>query len=456
VQNGCADDHVASSSLHPAGVGKDGRVGLRLSSWADRLRASFFLVPMTAVFVAVGAGLLSVAIDSRLDPDQTELPLGVGSTVESARALLGTIAGATITFAGIAFSISLLLIQLASSQYSPRVTHTLFRDPFNKWVMATVMGTFTYCLIVLRSVRSPLQEGGQAVIPNLSVAIAVVLGIITVLAIVALIDHNAHAMDVSEILDRVTRETVAQIRKEWQPLDVEAAATGRARPPHFVTEAVVCFDRSGWVQQIDTDALLRCDPRAASIVVNTYPGRFAVEGTALCSISVPLQDSVAVEAQIRAATVIGKTRTMQQDVSYGLRQVVDVALRALSPGVNDPTTAQDAIFRATVILAELLRHQPPPEVQERKGGGWLVLPEAPTHRDLIGLGFDEIRRAAASQPTVCTYLLEALRLLRPSADATDGAAAIPEQAGLVVTGCEAAGPLPADFDAVRRAHRSRF
>ncbi|MEX2627791.1 MAG: DUF2254 domain-containing protein [Ilumatobacteraceae bacterium] len=432
-------------------------MGLRLSSWVERLRASFFLLPVTAVVVAIGAGLASVAIDGWLDPDQTELPLGIGSTVESARALLGTIAGATITFAGIAFSISLLVIQLASSQHSPRVTHTLFRDPFITRVIATVVGTFTYCLIVLRSVRTPLEEGGDAVIPHLSVAIAVVLGIVAILAVVALIDHNAHAMDISEILDRVTRETVAQIRKEWPSLDDEPGSSVEPPPPEPGTaRSVVRFDRSGWVQQIDTAALLRCDPEGATIVVASYPGRFAVEGAELASISDAIDEDGVIEGRLRATVAIGKTRTMQQDVSYGLRQVVDVALRALSPGVNDPTTAQDAIFHSTVVLAELLRHQPPPSVQARDAGGWLILPEAPTHHDLVELCFDEVRRAAAPHPAVCIYLLEALRLLHESTRSSDARAAIRAQARYVVAGCAAAGLLPTDLDAVRAAHGSRF
>ncbi len=116
---------------------------------------------------------------------------------------------------------SLLVIQLASSQYSPRVVQTLFRDPYNKRVMALVVGTFTYCVIVLRSVRSPLEQSGHAVIPNLSVAVAVVLGIATILAIVAFINHSAHSMDVSVILERVRHEAVAHVQREWTP-----AATG--------------------------------------------------------------------------------------------------------------------------------------------------------------------------------------------------------------------------------------
>lgn len=187
---------------------------LRLSSLVERLRASLFLTPMAAVILAIGAGLLPLTLDSRVR-SASDLPLGVASTVESARALLSTIAAATITFAGIAFSVSLLVIQLASSQYSPRVVHILFRDPFNKRVMGLVVGTFTYCVIVLRSVRSSVEQGGQAVIPNLSVVVAVILGISAVLAVIAFINHSAHTMDVSEILERVAGEAVRQIRNEW-------------------------------------------------------------------------------------------------------------------------------------------------------------------------------------------------------------------------------------------------
>ena len=176
---------------------------MRLSSIAERFRASLFLVPLIAVVTAIAVAAVSLVVDQRIDSGSTQLPLGLTSTVDSARALLSTVAGATITFAAIAFSISVLIIQQASNQYSPRVVHTLFRDPFNKRVMGLVVGTFTYCLIVLRSVRTALEEGGAPIIPNVSVAIAVVLGVTTILAIVAFINHSAHSMDISEILARV-------------------------------------------------------------------------------------------------------------------------------------------------------------------------------------------------------------------------------------------------------------
>jgi uncharacterized membrane protein len=188
---------------------------LRLSSLVERIRVSFFFVPVVGVFVGIVAAAVGVWIDSRLDLQGADLPIGATSTVASARAVLSTVAGATISFAAIAFSISLLIIQQASSQFSPRVVHTLFRDPFNKRVMGLVMGTFTYCLVVLRSVRASGEGGGDVVIPNLSVAIAVVLGIATIVSIALFLNHSAHSMDVSQILDRVEKEATGHVRREW-------------------------------------------------------------------------------------------------------------------------------------------------------------------------------------------------------------------------------------------------
>lgn len=431
-------------------------MGLLLSSLVERLRASLFFLPTSAVFLAVVIGAITLFVDSRFEAG-TELPLGFTSTVESARALLGTIAGATISFAGVAFSVSLLVIQLASSQYSPRVIHTMFRDPFNRRVMALVVGTFTYCVIILRSVRSPLDEDGQAIIPNLSVAVAVVLGIVAVLAVIAFIDHNAHAMDVSEILERVGDEARAQIAVQWAvPESSDIPMTPRRR---LASVASVRFDRSGWVQQVDVDAIERHAPDGIDVIVHTFAGRYAIEGAVLCTLSGEPDDLDETSQGIRRAIAIGPTRTMQEDVSYGLRQLVDVGLRALSSGVNDPTTAQDAIFHLTAVVADLLRRNPPPPVRERPSGGSLVLARQPDHVELVQLAYDEIRQAAASQPTVCIYLLESLSLLGEAAGTRSpvpAADAIAAQARLVVEGCEAAGLLPDDVARVRDAHDAGF
>ncbi len=431
---------------------------VRFSALVETIRSSLFLVPMVGVLIGATLGQLGVLLDSRLHRGAAQLPLGLTSTVESARAVLTTIASATITVAGIAFSVSLLVIQLGSSQYSPRVVHTLFRDPFNKRVMGLVVGTFTYCLVVLRSVRSAVEENGTPVVPNLSVSLAVLLGIGAILAIVAFINHSAHSMDISRVLERVSRDSISQVQNQW-PVDEPDEHGFVDEPPPGSPTHDVCFDRTGWVQRIDYEQLLRCAPPSGTIYLDTLPGRYAIPRTRICTISPLPEDIEQTECEVLAAIGIGETRTIQQDASYGLRQLVDVALKALSPGINDPTTAQDAIFHASALLAEALRRHPPARFRNGEQGRRLVILQQHTHDDLVRLTFDEIRRAAVSQPTVCVYILEALELLDialTSEDRLHGVGAIAEEARLVVHGCERAELLPEDLEQVRAAYNKRF
>ncbi|HUG86946.1 MAG TPA: DUF2254 family protein [Euzebya sp.] len=219
------------------------------------------------------------------------------------------------------------------------------------------------------------------------------------------------------------------------------------------------FERSGWVRQIDLTSLMGCVPQGGMITLETNPGRYAIAGTVMCTIAPPPEDAEHTDQQVRATAGIESTRTMQQDVSYGLRQLVDVALKALSPGINDPTTAQDAIFHAAAVLLELLRRSPNEVEHIGEGDRRLVLCEQPTHGELVRLAFDETRRAASDHPTVCIYLLEALELLHESLGAAglhDRLDALADEARLVVAGCGAADLVPQDVQLVRAAYAKRF
>ncbi len=438
---------------------------LKLTKATERIRSSLFFVPMLFVLVGIVLAEAAVTVDQAIGSDGDALPLRLSSTVDGSREILGTVAGATITFAGIAFSIALLIVQMTSSQYSPRVVHGLFRDPFNKRVMGLAVGTFTYCLVVLRSVRSALEEGGEDIVPHLSVALAVVLGIAAVLAIVGFIDHAAHRMDVSEILQHVTRDTLERADHHGD----EHGGEHSSPPPGVGT--TIRNRSDGWVQQIDHGALLAVLPPSGTVELHTAPGRYAVAGTTLATVwprldggDDPDADDDAREAvddmtaRIGDAVSTGDTRTMQQDLSYGLRQVADVALRALSTGVNDPTTAQDAIFHAAAILRGLLA-SPAIRVVDGDAGRRVLVPEAVRPDELVGLAFDEVRLAAATQPSVCIYLLEAIRLVLEAVDdldVDDAVDALRTQANLIVRTAEGGGLPVADVRRVQDAHAARF
>ncbi len=384
----------------------------RLRAQSDRLRSSLFFVPMLCVILGALAGEAMLGVDELV----TGISPRLTATVDSARTVLTTVAGATLTFAGIAFSVSLLLISLASSQYSPRVIHGMFKDPFNKRVMGLVIGTFTYCLVVLRAVRAALEGAGDAIVPSVSILLAVVLGIGSILAIIAFINHAAHSMDVSNILRRVTDEVLSQARSAWPDPDPGSAAELDEGRWESLPDGAspVRFSEYGWVQNVDYDRLLEVLPTGSTLRLETFAGRYAVQNTPICHIFPPPDDLADVADAVRVAVMVGESRTLQQDVAYGVRQLADVALKAMSPGINDPTTAHEAISHLGTVLADLLRRQPPAGRLEGKDGEVILIPHATTHDELVGLAFDEVRIASADQPTVLIYLLDVLHQVEQS------------------------------------------
>jgi len=446
-----------------------GKLKLRVKASIDGAQTSLFFWPMVAVLIAIIGGILLTRLDEFLTEHERNMPTVLSTTVASARVMLATVAGATISFAGTAFSVSLLVIQLASSQYSPRVTSTLFRDPFNKRVMALVVGTFTYCLVVLRSVQE--QEDGDAdLVPHISVALASVLGIISILAIVGFIDHAAHSMDISDLLERVSMEAIQQVQTLWT-IDEPESDTCDDKSAHHNSNSnsdinsnshVVRFRSTGWVQEINWQALEWLVEEEGCIQLQTAPGRYAILGVPICSISpCPTEedDCEELDNRVHDAISIGRNRTNRDDAGYGLRQIVDVSLRALSPGINDPTTAQDAIFHAAAVVLEFLRRRPPSSVRVTPSGGRLVLGEEHTYNSIVLLAYDEVRRCAASSPTVCVYLLESLRQIRESLKAQgleDRAPEIERQAHLIEQGCLLSQQVDADHQFIRQARIDRF
>jgi uncharacterized membrane protein len=433
------------------------RTKIGISTLAERWRGSLFVVPMTFVIGAIVLAEIGIAVDRSLGSGTMRLPLGLTSTVASARSVLSTVAGATITVAGIAFSVSLLTIQLASSQYSPRVVSGLFRDPFNKRVIGIVVGTFTYCLVVLRSVRSAIEQQGQPVVPNVSVAAAVLFGITAVLAIIAFINHNAHAMDISEILDDVTRDAIDAVERHWSSNVLEPSPV---QQPEVVPEGAgleVTFDRDGWVQLLDHDRLVGLVPDSGTLRFETAVGRYVISGSPLCTLWPRPADGQGATKEARAAVHVGQTRTLQQDASFGIRQLADVALKALSPGVNDPTTAQDAIFHVASVLRAFLEHDPPAQDVSRDGRR-CILAQADGYEQLIGVAFDEVRIAAAPYPSVLIYLLESIALLQRALVTTrdDVARILGDHASLILHAAVGAGLSRHDLGRVEHIYDQHF
>lgn len=428
---------------------------LALSAWSERARASLFFVPLVYVVVAIALAQFVLTVDDRLSLGTAELPLGIGSTVQSARSVLSTVASATITVAGIAFSVSLLVIQQASSQYSPRVLSGLFRDPFNKRVIGITVGTFAYCLVVLRAVHQGLGSGGDPSVPNVAVAVGVLLGIVSILSVIAFISHNAHSMEIGQILHGLTRDALDAVDSNTTSEELEVVAGPIVLPP--TEPRTVCNDGSGWVQLVDHRRLLSALPDGTVVRMEVEPGDFVLPHTPTCTVwpGDEIDDDALVDA-VRASLRTGPTRTLRQDPDYGMRQLADVALRALSPGVNDPTTAQEAMFHLGVVVAARIA-APTRSSRLQHSGRQLLRRADPTVDELLTGAFGELRRAAASQPRVCEDLVRTFGAIE-SALAPERRAqahgALRHHVAAVVAECAAKDPSPGDLERLRSLARS--
>lgn len=422
---------------------------VRLRAASEAVRNSLFFVPVVCVLfgVALAAGMLEV--DQRVQLDR--VPSVLRFTVESSRELLGTAAAAIITVAGIVFALTGLSVQLASSQFSPRVVRGFLRSRSAQASIGFTVGTFTYSLVVLRAVRS--VEGGPDVVPALSTAVALGLTVAAVVAIVGFVSGTAHRLQSSQLIRGVAEETLEAVASQLPDrgqADAPAAG-GPSRPgPGWRVRA----HSTGWVAQMSSEELLGLLPPGGVARVEVQVGQFVHPGRRLCTVWAEMDERDRLERRMNRAFAVEMSRTMQQDIGFGIRQIVDIALRALSPGVNDPTTAHECIVHLGAVSYEILRRDLPPAEVAGEDGRLVILSGQPTHADFVASAFDEIRQSAVSLPSLAAALLETLAEV--SADlAEDGITDVDRtepllrQARLVLAGVEKACPLPEDAARVR-------
>jgi uncharacterized membrane protein len=315
---------------------------------ADRVGHRLSFVPMLYVTAAIVGSLTLLWIDRNLS-DQ-DLPEILKTTVPSARSVFTAIAGGLITSITLLLSMMLVAVQLASSQFSPRSLRGWLGSSTVQHSVGLALGTTVFCLLALRSTRD-FGEDSDAVIPHLSVLVAVALGVASLVAVVRTVDHVTDSVRVGSVVHRVANETMGVVTKGQRRGGAATTdlggATATAQHPGGSTpiEAPTC----GWVQQIDEQAILEAIPDGSTAWIGVPLGAFAPRHVPLMWVHPPLADDQ-VAHRLAKSVALGDTRTMQQDVGFGLVQLTDIAVRALSPGVNDPTTASDVIARLGDVL----------------------------------------------------------------------------------------------------------
>ncbi|HEX2198287.1 MAG TPA: DUF2254 domain-containing protein [Burkholderiales bacterium] len=409
---------------------------LRALWW--RVRSSLWLVPGLLVLAAtlLAAGLVEAGGLHELDL-QRRWPRLFGTGAEGARSLLSAIATSMLTVAGTVFSITLAVLSLAASQYSPRVLRTFMDDRPTQLVLGVLVAVFVYCLVVLRTIRG----GQEPFVPSLAVLGGIVLAFVAVGFLVFFIHHLASSIEAPSILDRVAHGTDAAVEElfpeelgaEADESAVDASADGiRAWAP-------VPAEQTGYIVSLDNEALLSFAQAQDRVVrMELAIGDYALKGQPVAWLEGTHAVDGKAQRSLNACYSYDRQRTIEQDAAFGLQQLVDVALKALSSGMNDQSTAVLCIDRLTEVLVRLARRRI--ETPYRRDDTALrVIAIGPSFTDLVGIAFTDVRESGADKATVLERLLWSLERI---GDATanihrrkllaDEAARIAETAGRAI------------------------
>jgi uncharacterized membrane protein len=408
------------------------------------LAETFWLIPALLVLAGVAGALGFIELDrSGVLPRWLLENWLYDGGATGARTLLGAVASSTIGVAGTVFSITIAALSLAAGQMGPRLLRNFVRDRGNQLTLGAFLGTFCYALIVLRSVRTE-SEGGF--IPHLSLSVGIGLAFICVATLVYFVGHMAGRINVDTVIELVSEDVQSAIRRlttdEQQP----------SPPPlPFWRDATPVEDvRRGYLQQLDEQGLAAwAAEHDTAILLLVRPGDYVFPGTPLAVMMPPVEGA---DRAIRNATALGPQRVSNADMGFAVRQLVEVAVRALSPGINDPHTAISVLDRLGAALCDIKSLYLPTGVSIRKGRPVLVVPHI-QYDQLINTMFHTIRQNAARNAAVLIRQLEVLTQVVSCERDRERMLSLKRHADLVLDDAERDISNPGDLDDLRRRHR---
>jgi uncharacterized membrane protein len=375
-------------------------VAYLVARWRNLL-AGFWFVPGAVASLIAMSALLLIEIDR--GSGERGVGVGFGGDAGAARDILATISGSLITVAGLTFSLTIVVLTLVSSQFTPRALRGFLGDRLNQVVAGSFVGMFVYCLLVMRTIRS--EEGGSSFVPSLSVTAGIVFGVATLVLLLVFVHHMGQSIQASHITARIARQTLATVDRRHP---AEYAGPGPA-PLGAVTQpaSVVRPDRPGFVQLVKVREVLRQLPPGSHAEIPVRVGDFVTERDVLLRVSGAQLDR-AQESEVGRAVHVDSERELHDDEAYGIRQLADIALKALSPGINDATTAATCVGYLAAVLERLVGRSLPASTVEELDGAVLTVRHR-TWEEYVEEAFDEIGRYAAGNARVVLLVLDALR-----------------------------------------------
>lgn len=418
------------------------------------MRKSFWFIPVVIVLGAIWLATGLIALETNVDMHfGKKWPLLFGAGASGSRGLLTAVASSMITVAGVVFSITIVALSLTSSQYTSRILRNFMRDRRNQVVLGVFLGVFAYCLVVLRTIRGG-DEG--AFVPSLAVLGGLVLAFVGTAFLIYFIHHIAMSIQASSIIAAAAKETIAAVDHLF-PTEVgdNADEDTDGNPSAALGEQIwstIAARKTGYIESINEDSLLAWARKHGTIVrMERGIGEFVVEGAPLISVARQDGPDDKAAAELNAVYVISRQRTVQQDVGFGIRQIVDIAIKALSPGINDTTTAVMCVDYLAAILARLAVRKIATPRRLDEGGELRVIARGPCFESLLAEAFDQIRQNAEGNVAILTRQLQSLEIIADLTANTRRRQALRQQAALITAVAERTIASPQDGAGVHAA-----
>ena len=376
------------------------------------LRSSLWFLPLLLVSGLIAAAYGLIELDSRVHTDLADRwPRLFATSAEGARAMLSAIATSMMTVAGVVFSITIVALAQASAQYSPRVLRNFMRDRSNQIVFGTFVGIFAYCLVVLRNIAG---DWTGAFVPTLAVLVGFCLSIIGIGFLIYFIHHIATGIQASEMVAAIAGETIATAHKLFtQKADENEEEHDLSCAGQEEGGAVVPAAATGYIQGVALEGLEKLAVESGiHLNLERRIGQFVIRGSPLVRVQPESALNSKTLAAIQRCFAIDTYRTVDQDPEFGIRQIVDISLKALSPGINDTGTAMTCLDYLSAIFSQLapLRLEP----TGVKHGRGRVRVKSTTFGKLLHDAFSQILENASRHAAVLQHMVTALQRVSDS------------------------------------------
>lgn len=406
-----------------------------LQLWRS-FRASYWFVPSLMVVLAIVLGAGMVWLDSGPASDALD---GIGwyqqSKPEGAREVLSAIAASMITVAGVVFSITIVAISFAANQYGPRILTNFMGDRGNQITLGTFIATFVYAIVVLRTIYG----GDDEFVPQLAVLVAMLLALCSIIVLIYFIHHVPESIHVNTITSRVGRQLISLVAKQFPACFGDAPEHSQEQLRRLQRAAKAAFDggtateircrANGYLRAIDEDELLSvaCE-HDLLISIRLAPGSFVHEGRTIALAAPSERVSEEAAKSIRTNWAVGSSRTPDQDLLFLIDELVEIAARALSTGVNDPYTAMTCTDWLAAAAVEMARRQRPSPYRVDEQGTLRVVAPTVTFDSHLDRGFGGLRPYAAKDINAASHFLSKIAAVAEECQSIEQAEALGRQA----------------------------